>query len=134
MAYITEQISEEDKQRIGFDKLTEHIGWRPRPSAWTVDRETGNFLINVFWGSEDDRDGREYVFFWKNYAVHIAGESKTPTTVDGLIYTWTLRGNPRLPVELESERGNMYLAFKQAITRDVQGNSHPYSRVEFSMI
>ena len=110
------------------------MGWRPRPSTWTIDPETGNFLIPVYWGSEDDRNGCEYVFFWRGYAVHIAGEFNTPTTTDGLIYTWKLRGKPLLPVELESERDDMYLTFQQAVVRNVQGNGSPYIRVEFTMI
>lgn len=134
MNFITEKISEEDKQRIGFDKLTEHMGWRPRPSTWTVDREEESFLIHAFWGNEDDRNGCEYVFFWKGYAAHIAGESDVAKTDDGLIFFWKLRGKPQLPVELESLRGAMYLAFERAISQDVQGNGRPYARIEFTMI
>lgn len=134
MTYVTEQISEEDKKRIDFDKLTEHMGWRPRPSTWTVDRESGNFLLNVFWGSEDDRNGKKYLFFWNGQRVGIGAEWHEARNLDGLIYFWRARDRPILPVELEARRNEIYTDLKKAVSSAVQGNSYLYNRIEFTMI
>ena len=134
MAFVTEKISDEDKQRIGFDKLTEHMGWRPRPSTWTVDRETGNFLIPVFWGSEDDRNGKTYRFCWSGQLIGIGAEWQESSESDGLIYFWRMRGRPRMPIELEPRREEMYASLQDAIDSDEQRNGPPYKRIEFTMI
>jgi hypothetical protein len=134
MAFVTELISEEDKQRIGFDELTEHMGWHPRPSSWTVDRETGNFLINVFWGSEDDRNGVAYWFVWNGSRIGIRAEWRTSNESDGLVYSWRMTAMSVLPLELDSRREEIYASLQEAITSEKQGNTHFYKRIEFTML
>ena len=134
MTFITEKISDKDKQRIGFDKLTEQLGSSLRPYAWTVDPNTGNFLINVFWGSEDDRNGKTYWFSWRNQLIGIGAETQTTTDSDGTVLFWRMRVRPKLPMELESSREEMYASLQEAIASDAQRNGPPYKRIEFTMI
>lgn len=70
MSYVWEYISEEDKQRIGYDELTKPF-WRGAPSDWSVDRETGNFLLDVTKRHEDMRNELNYLFYWQGNLIAV---------------------------------------------------------------
>ena len=133
MTFVTEQILEKDKQLIGFDKLTEHLGSGQRPSKWTIDTETGNFLLNVFWGSEDDRNGKKYWFSWGGHVIGVGAEWHERNESDGLIYFWRLLHRPSLASNLESKRIEMYAELQKAVTSDEQRSGAIYKRIVFTL-
>jgi hypothetical protein len=127
MSYAWEYIAEEDKQRIGFDELT-RPWWRGVPSRWAIDRETGNFLLNVTQLSEDTRDRQDYLFGWKGLVIPI--ESTCKQSKHGLKeFTFRLAPlrRPPLPPDREIDRPAMVLEFVEAVACEISMNGQLFS-------
>ena len=117
MSYVWEYISEEDKQRIGFAELI-RPWWRSEPNYWAVDRETGNFLMDVTPRNEDTRNQMNYLFGWRGAVLSIDTSYKQieQVTPFEVTYLLTARQNISLPVDMEAARATMVEELTQAIT------------------
>jgi hypothetical protein len=114
LAYQFEHISEEDKVRINFDRLTAHM-WRPKPSGWVIDRASGNWVIQDFWGDEEDRWGASFIFFWAGSIVKVTAECTETRNPTGNHYVWRLRQVPNLGSR-EGQREQFNAELLQALT------------------
>ncbi len=117
MSYVWEYISEEDKQRIGFAELT-RPWWRSEPSYWVVDRESGNFLIDVTPRNEDTRNQMNCLFGWRGvlFSIDTTYKQVEQVTPYEATYLLTARQGISLPNEMETERTAMVEELTQAIT------------------
>jgi hypothetical protein len=114
MAYISEYISDADKDRIGFSALVAGM-WRPAPTRWVIDRDTSSWLIQDDWGDEDDRWRASFIFFWDSIVVRVTASGKE-TVVDGKIHKdWVLKIPPALPGR-ESQRADFCADLLLALT------------------
>ena len=134
MAYVNEKISDEDKIRINFEELKDESSWRPRPSGWTVDRATGNFLINTFWGDADDRNAKRYFFCWNGKVLRVDADTFEKKESGVLVYVWTMTGIQKLPSEIEAQRDELYSDLCRAIKCDVLERFDFYKHIEFNLI
>lgn len=114
MSYVWEYISEEDKRRIGFDELT-RLCWKNKPSSWAIERETGNFVLNVTQREEDTRGRQDYVFGWNGLVVPIESiyEEVKHGDRDLTFHLVPLR-TPPLPPDREADRRAMLAEFVKA--------------------
>jgi len=118
MSYVWEYISEEDKRRIGFDELT-RPWWRGTPSSWTIDRETGHFLLDVTQRNEDTRNQLNYLFYWRGHVISVETTwNQTMHDSGGSTYCLNALRKPELPVGLESEWPKMLRELGAAMTCD----------------
>ena len=128
MAYIKEEISQADKTRIGFDKLW--TSWRPPVFQWVINRENGNWLFRTFWGSEHDRQGRSYIFCYKNLTYQISAEVEEKNAAGGsLIYVWKLKYITIKPLK---EDADFFIELKKALSADDKRFENFYKSVEFN--
>lgn len=91
MFYIKEYLTEHDKKYIIAENLW--TTWRPMPSRWVINKENGNWLLDTFWGSEEDRNGKEYLFCFNKIIYEITAEIfEIKSQEVKLNYIWKLRG------------------------------------------
>ena len=117
MGFVTEYIPVEDEHRVGWEKIR-IPAWMERPSNWTVDRESGVFLLRIWRGREEERDQESFVLGWGNYRIGIGTIWKVRDTDQGRIYTFTLCVPLALPTDLETKRIEILIALKDALTSD----------------
>ena len=128
MTYIKEQISQEDKIHIEFDKLW--TSWRPPVSDWVINRDNGNWLLRTFWGSEDDRQGRSYLFCYQNLTYQISAEVEERNAEEGgLLYIWKLQNSSKNFIKNDT---NFFIELKKALLADDKRFESFYKSVEFN--
>ena len=118
MNFVTEMISVKDQQRVGFEKLRTPIGRPLRPYKWTVDRENNVFLVRVWQGREESFEEESFVLGWGDFRINAHTIYKIRESDEGQIITWNLNAPLTLPLELETKRKEILLAFKGALTSD----------------
>lgn len=145
MAFVNEKISEEDKARIlqiiSFEKAKALAMWIPRihePSRWTVDHETGAYLVCLV-GS-----GREDLAYYAlgiedNFAILNLDQKVTGDGTSGLEYYWFVQ-NLSLPNHFEHRRDeikklideslNEYSYFSPFADGGTVGNPNTKSRLK----
>ena len=132
MTYVYEQMSEEDKERINLKKLTSN--WPPRPNLWAVDRATGNFIINTFWGDEEDRVGRSYLFSWNGHILRASTEFISKPN-EPQISLLQFRERIALPPLLECERNSILKELKSALMAILcRGRAISTVQIEINML
>ncbi len=128
MAYISEKISDAEKIQIEFDKVLANT-WRGKPSKWTIDRSSGNWLICDFWGGEDDRDGRSFLFFFNKKHIRVSTKWKEQFDGHKRNMTWTIKSCVDSNNDTIGKNAYFYSELKNALTA-YSGSVIPVASVE----
>jgi hypothetical protein len=125
MSYIKEIISGEDQILVNLDSLVAKKYYRKNPSSWVIDRDTGNYLVQVFRGTQFDESTNfrnEYIFYWNGNQIDPvctwSAQSKRPHLINDWGFVndiYKLSGEPILPIDLENFRSAIYEDFSKAI-------------------
>ena len=82
MTFVYEHISDEDKKRIDFSKITV-LGHEADPYRWVIDRGLNAFLIRIIQDREPPHE-EWYAFYWQNkiFSVGILEQNRVRTVND----------------------------------------------------
>ncbi len=124
MAFVNEKIPEADKPKIAemVSKLSSQLNYTPnfdfpRTSRWTIDRESGIYLIYLTGGRERFDD---YALVLEDLPVVFCVEMKSNgNDIIGLQENWIIH-NLRIPIYLESQKEKI----KQLISESLEEIAH----------
>jgi hypothetical protein len=133
MSFITGSISEADRQRIGFGKLSDHTGRPLDTNTWTVDRYSGSYLIGSVVRDEDNRNDEAFWFCWQGVLMRVQGQGPECRTDGSTICNWHLLSiYPPLPANLRSRRDEMDAALQLALTSHIMRSPARCKGIRFS--
>ena len=120
MAFVNEQISAMDKQRIDYDSLRDPQGGGPIVVAspkWTADSEREAFLIRLGGGMsrEDYQVPFYFLFGWKGWRIRVDAYRRREPSVDPMLgkLTWEVI-RFELPESLSAVQGELLCMLTEA--------------------
>lgn len=117
MAFVNEEISEEDKLKLNpantFEaKLAGHL---VRLSKWTVDHDRQSFLIFLRGARPDEGMPELYAFGWKGTVIVFSAYVSEPGNFkEGIDLSWDVF-RVEIPSEFESQRSEILRAIQEAL-------------------
>ncbi len=84
MAFVNENISEDDRQKYNIDRFDEEfVVGGTRSSQWTIDRERNIYFKNVVRGREENSGASKWILYVDEVAFIVSIENISTEKING---------------------------------------------------